>query len=151
MTISDLPPLLAPYTTDKNPSVRQSSLLFLYRSLSSSASPPQKSDLQPLTDILKVALEDSTEPVRAAAADAFGTLIKCVGGERAFGGQVEGLEEKRREKVREAVGRVEIRCKPGLGGEGGKKVEKEVVKEKVVGKLKVVRVFVLWCFLDEEG
>ncbi|KAL8281038.1 hypothetical protein RQP46_006717 [Phenoliferia psychrophenolica] len=98
--ISDIADELSTFALDKNPSVRQQTLLFLARSLRSTTSLPTKSDLATLSPLLLKSLEDSGEPVRAAAAEALGTLVKCVG-ERALGGIVDGLDDGRKAKVRE--------------------------------------------------
>lgn len=66
---------------------------------------------------MRKSLEDSNEPVRAAAAEALGTLMKVVG-ERAMGGKVEELDELRRVKVKEAFEKAVTKCRNGASGAG---------------------------------
>lgn len=105
---------LATFAVDKNPSVKQQTLHFISRSLRTTTSPPTKTDLGALTPLLLKSLEDSAEPVRAAAAEALGTLVKCVG-ERALGGAVDGLDDGRKAKVREQAELAVVKVRPGTG------------------------------------
>lgn len=96
----------------KNPSVKAETFKWLVRSLKVTPTPPSPPEFQPLTKVLISGLEDSGEPVRVAAAEGLGTLMKCVG-ERAFGGQLEGLDGLRKEKVMEWFEKAEVKCKVG--------------------------------------
>lgn len=62
-------------------------------------------------------LEDSSEPVRAAAAECLGTLMK-VAGERAMGGKVDELDELRRQRVKDAFEKAVTKYRNGASATG---------------------------------
>ncbi|KAK4053177.1 hypothetical protein OIV83_001912 [Microbotryomycetes sp. JL201] len=111
-SIGDVTEEVTTFAKDKNPSVKEQTIRWYTRCLKTTSSPPTKSDTDSIFDVLKKALEDSNEPVRAAAADCLGTLMKVVG-ERALAGRVDELDDLRKAKVKEAFQSAVIKLKAG--------------------------------------
>ena len=110
VSISDVIEDIALFLKHKNPSVKAETLKWLVRCLKITPTPPSKNDNVSLMAAMLPALEDSGEPVRVAAAEALGTLMKCVG-ERALQGQIDGLDGLRKEKVMEWFEKAVVKCK----------------------------------------
>lgn len=68
-----------------------------------------QADLKPLSDCLLLGLEDSFEPVRSAAAESFGTLVKMIG-DRPLSKALEGLDDIRKAKIKEFATNAKVRC-----------------------------------------
>lgn len=85
---------------------------WLVRSLKIIPTAPSKSDSSLVAATLVASLGDSGEPVRVAAAEGLGTLMKCVG-EEVFSKEMDGLDALRKEKVMEQFGKAEVKCKKG--------------------------------------
>ncbi|KIO34814.1 hypothetical protein M407DRAFT_63913 [Tulasnella calospora MUT 4182] len=96
----------------KNPQVKEGAAKFLARSLSTTKIPPAKGDVKPMSELLVVLLEDGYEPVRAAAAEGLGTLLKIVG-ERQLNPVIDPLDDLRKAKVKEAFEKATVKCKAG--------------------------------------
>jgi cytoskeleton-associated protein 5 len=93
--------------------VKEGTAKFLIRCLSTTKVPPTKTDLKPLSETIVALMEDSFEPVRAAAAEALGTLMKIVG-ERMLNPVVDPLDDIRKAKVKDAFEKATVKCKPGV-------------------------------------
>lgn len=106
--ISDLLPALG----NKNPQVKEGTLKFLARCLTTSTSPVLPGQIKSLTDPLSVLLEDSFEAARNEAAICLGTLMKMVG-ERPLNALMDGLADVRKAKVKEAYDKATVKCKGG--------------------------------------
>lgn len=106
--LEDIRPLLE----SKNPQVKEGTLKFLNRCLSTSKSPPQSTQIKPLSESLANLLEDSFEGARNEAATGLGTLMKIVG-ERPLNPIMEPMAEVRKVKVKEAFEKATVRCKSG--------------------------------------
>ncbi|BGO97975.1 Protein STU2 [Rhodotorula toruloides] len=117
-SIGDFTEDVATFAKDKNPSVKASTLSFYTRCLASTPSSPPKTDLPQLIEVFKKALEDSDAGVRAAAADALGTLMKVIG-DRAFNALIGEMDPLRKEKVNEAAEKAVTKCRNGVGAGGG--------------------------------
>lgn len=115
--ISEVTEDVTTFGKDKNPSVKQSTLAFYTRCLCATLNPPPRSDLDGLIEMMRKNLEDSNEPVRAAAAECLGTLMKVIG-ERAMGGKVEELDELRRQRVKDAFEKAAPKCRNGVSAGG---------------------------------
>ncbi|KDQ20349.1 hypothetical protein BOTBODRAFT_153038 [Botryobasidium botryosum FD-172 SS1] len=96
----------------KNPQVKEGTLKFLVRCLSNTRIPPAKADVKPMSETLAALLEDSFEPIRIAAAEGLGTLMKIVG-ERQLNPVVDPLDDLRKAKVKEAFEKAIVKCKSG--------------------------------------
>ncbi|CED83658.1 Microtubule-associated protein [Phaffia rhodozyma] len=96
----------------KNPQVKEGTLKFFCRVLKETRESPSKNDIKPLCDSIVPCTGDSLEPVRAAAAEALGLMMKILG-ERAFGPVLETLDDSRKTKVKEAFEKAQIKFKVG--------------------------------------
>jgi hypothetical protein len=94
----------------KNPQVKTESLRFLVRCLKTTPFAPTKAETQIIGESCTKLLSDTIEPVRAAAAEALGTLMKIVG-ERAMIQFLEGVDELRKTKIKEAFEKAEIKAR----------------------------------------
>lgn len=112
----------------KNPQVKEGTLKFLHRSLSSTTEAPGKEQVKPIAEALVGLLGDSVEPVRASAADCLGTMMKILG-ERAFNPYVEGVNELQMGKVKEAFGKAEIKYRAGGAKAAAPKAAAPAVKK----------------------
>lgn len=108
-------PDLIPALGNKNPQIKEGTLKFLARSLSTSMTPVQTSQIKTLTDPLAVLLEDGFEGARNEAAACLGLLMKMVG-ERPLNALMDGLADVRKAKVKEAYEKATVKCKTGAGG-----------------------------------
>ncbi|KAG1905687.1 armadillo-type protein [Suillus fuscotomentosus] len=111
-TLPDMIPDLIPALGNKNPQIKEGTLKFLARSLSTSTTPVQTGQIKTLTDPLAVLLEDGFEGARNEAAACLGTLMKMVG-ERPLNALMDGLADIRKAKVKEAYEKAVVKCKAG--------------------------------------
>ena len=111
--LSDVAEDVGTFAKHKNPQVRTETLKWLARCLAATTKAPAKGDVKTFTDAATPALGDSFEPVRAAAVDVIGTLMKVVG-ERALNPVLSEIYDIRKAKIREVFDKVEVRCAPGL-------------------------------------
>ena len=106
---------VTPALSSKNPQVKEGSLKFLVRCLSTSSTPIQPAQIKPLSEQLATLLEDSFEGARNEAATAFGTLMRMVG-ERPLNAIMDGLPDVRKSKVKEAYEKATVKAKVGTSG-----------------------------------
>ncbi|BEJ15612.1 hypothetical protein CspHIS471_0502170 [Cutaneotrichosporon sp. HIS471] len=111
-TLPDVTEEILTALKSKNPQVKQGTLDFLHRSLKVTTEPPAKDHIKPMAEQLVALLSDSAEPVRTAAAECLGTMMKILG-ERAFNPYIENVPEIQLAKVKDAFGRAEIKYRPG--------------------------------------
>lgn len=111
-TLPDMIPDLIPALGNKNPQIKEGTLKFLARSLSTSTTPVQTGQIKTLTDPLAVLLEDGFEGARNEAAACLGILMKMVG-ERPLNALMDGLADIRKVKVKEAYEKAVVKCKAG--------------------------------------
>jgi cytoskeleton-associated protein 5 len=111
-TLPDMIPDLIPALGNKNPQIKEGTLKFLARSLSTSTTPVQTGQIKTLTDPLAVLLEDGFEGARNEAAACLGILMKMVG-ERPLNALMDGLSDIRKVKVKEAYEKAVVKCKAG--------------------------------------
>ncbi|GAA94578.1 uncharacterized protein L969DRAFT_20384 [Mixia osmundae IAM 14324] len=97
----ELLPDLATYIKHKVPAVKEQTARLIGRTLAKTLSLPSPGDTKTLAALLVNAMEDSCEPLRAAAAEALGILLKLVG-ERPLAATIDGLDDIRKKKVRAA-------------------------------------------------
>jgi len=95
--------------------VKEGSLRFLVRCLSTSPTPIQPGQTKPLSEQLATLLEDSSEGARNEAATALGTLMRMVG-ERPLNTIMDGLPDVRKSKVKEAHEKATVKAKAGVLG-----------------------------------
>jgi cytoskeleton-associated protein 5 len=97
---------------NKNPQVKEGTLKFLGRCLSTSPTPIAPGDVKPVSEQLASLMEDSFEGARNEAAHCLGTLMKMVG-ERPLGAVMESLADVRKVKVKEAFETATVKAKVG--------------------------------------
>ncbi|KAL0571687.1 hypothetical protein V5O48_010274 [Marasmius crinis-equi] len=114
-TLADILPDLMPALSSKNPQVKEGTLKFLCRCLSTATKPIPSSEIKPLADTLSTLLEDGFEGARNEAASCMGTLMKMVG-ERPLNAVIDGLADVRKAKIKEAHEKATVKCKAGAGG-----------------------------------
>jgi cytoskeleton-associated protein 5 len=94
----------------KNPQVKSESLRYLVRCLRSTPIAPTKSEIQVIGESCTKLLADTYEPVRAAAQEALGTLMKIVG-ERQMIQFLDGVDDIRKAKIKEFFEKAEIKAR----------------------------------------
>ena len=94
----------------KNPQVKTESLRFLVRCLRTTPFAPTRAETQIIGESCTKLLPDTFEPVRSAAAEALGTLMKIVG-ERSMIQFLDGVDEIRKSKIKEAFEKAEIKAR----------------------------------------
>ena len=95
--------------------MKEGSLKFLVRCLSTSPTPIQPGQIKPLSEQLATLLEDSFEGARNEAATVFGTLMRMIG-ERPLNAIMDGLPDVRKSKVKEAYEKATVKAKAGAPG-----------------------------------
>ena len=95
--------------------MKEGSLKFLARCLSTSPTPIQPGQIKPLSEQLATLLEDSFEGARNEAATALGTLMRMIG-ERPLNAIMDGLPDVRKSKVKEAHEKATVKAKAGASG-----------------------------------
>ena len=107
----------------KNPQVKTETLRFLVRCLRTTPFAPLKGETTIIGEGCTKLLSDTFEPVRNAAAEALGTLMKIVG-ERAMIQFLDGVDDIRKAKIRESFEKAEIKARqrpqPKSSGPAGK-------------------------------
>ena len=105
-------PDLAAALTSKNPQVKEGTLKFLCRCLSTATTPLSPPQIKPMSETLITLLEDTFEGTRNEAANCMGTLMKMVG-ERPLNGVIEPLADTRKAKIKEAFEKATVKAKVG--------------------------------------
>ena len=95
--------------------MKEGTLKFLVRCLSTSPAPIQPGQVKPLSEQLATILEDSFEGARNEAATALGTLMRMIG-ERPLNAIMDGLPDVRKSKVKEAYEKATVKAKAGAPG-----------------------------------
>jgi cytoskeleton-associated protein 5 len=94
----------------KNPQVQERTLKFFNRCLSTTKIPPNKTDIKPICELLVTLLSDGFEPTRASSQQGLGIMMKIIG-ERALNPFMEGVDDLKKAKVKEAFEAATIKCK----------------------------------------
>ena len=94
--------------------MKEGTLKFIARCLSTSSTPIPAPQIKPLSEALASLLEDSFEGARNEAAICLGTLMKMVG-ERPLNALMDGLADVRKAKVKEAYDNAKVKAKVGSG------------------------------------
>ncbi|KAL5529163.1 hypothetical protein ACEPAG_5137 [Sanghuangporus baumii] len=105
---------ILPALGSKNPQVKEGTMKFLCRCLTTTIVPPSAPQLKPLSETLAGLLEDPFEGARNEAATCLGTLMKIVG-ERPLNAIMDQLADVRKVKVKEAYEKATVKCKAGAG------------------------------------
>ncbi|KAI0637060.1 ARM repeat-containing protein [Trametes polyzona] len=112
--LTDILPDVLPALNSKNPQVKEGTLKFIARCLSTSPTPIPAPQIKPLSEALASLLEDPFEGARNEAAVCLGTLMKMVG-ERPLDALMDGLADVRKAKVKEAFDNAKVKAKAGSG------------------------------------
>lgn len=115
MTFPDVIPDIMPQLSSKNPQVKEGSVKFLHRCMSTTKVPPTAPQIKGLSEGLAGLLDDGAEPVRNEAAQTLGVLMKIVG-ERAMNAVMEKLDDIRKAKVKDSFDKAVVKCKVGPVG-----------------------------------
>lgn len=98
------------FVKHKNPQVKSETLGFLVRCLKTTREAPSKAEVKLIADAAIKLLAESTEATRAAGAETLGTLMKIMG-ERQMQQYLEGLDDIRKQKVKEYCDAAVVKAK----------------------------------------
>ncbi|KAI5461968.1 armadillo-type protein [Mariannaea sp. PMI_226] len=98
------------YLTNKNPQVKEGTMKFLIRCLRTTRNVPSKPEIAGLCDSGKKLLSESSPALRDGGAEILGTIMKIIG-ERAMTPHLEGLDDIRKNKVKEFFETAEVKAK----------------------------------------
>lgn len=93
----------------KTPQVKISATNYLQRCLASSTTPPKHSQIDLIMENGVKLLSDSQEPIRQAATEMIGTLMKITG-ERGLKAFLDKIDDNRKAKVHAAYEKAEVKC-----------------------------------------
>ncbi|KAK9245867.1 armadillo-type protein [Lipomyces tetrasporus] len=110
-TFSDVLEDILEFMKHKNPQVKQETTMFLVRCLRTVKIIPKAGEIKQMCDACTVLLADTSKPVRSAAADAMGTIMKMIG-ERAMTPYIDGLDDIRKGMIKESFETATVRAKP---------------------------------------
>lgn len=94
----------------KTPQVKISSTNYLQRCLATTSVPPVRLEVDQIMEVGVKLLGESLEPVRQAAAEMIGTMMKITG-ERELNGFLEKIDDNRRAKIHAFYETVDVKCK----------------------------------------
>ncbi|KAK9424482.1 putative TOG domain-containing protein [Seiridium unicorne] len=98
------------YLVHKNPQVKEGTMKFLVRSLRTTRDVPSKQEIATLVEFAKKLLAESSEGLRSGGAEVLGTIMKIIG-ERAMNPHLEGLDDIRKNKIKEYFETAEVKAK----------------------------------------
>ncbi|KAI1382857.1 armadillo-type protein [Hypoxylon trugodes] len=94
----------------KNPQVKEGTMKFLVRCLRTTREAPSKQEVASIVEAAKKLLAESSEGLRSGGAEVLGTVMKIIG-ERAMNPHLEGLDEIRKNKIKEYFEKAEVKAK----------------------------------------
>ncbi|KAH7148282.1 armadillo-type protein [Dactylonectria macrodidyma] len=125
------------YLVNKNPQVKEGTMKFLIRCLRTTRDVPSKTEIVTICESGKKLLSESSPALRDGGAEILGTIMKIIG-ERAMTPQLEGLDDIRKNKVKEFFETAEVKAKekpkPKPPPPKAAPPPKKVGAKKVVGK-----------------
>ncbi|KAH8843081.1 hypothetical protein MCOR27_005100 [Pyricularia oryzae] len=98
------------YMIHKNPQVKEGTAKFLIRCLRTTRDVPAKPEINTMVESAKKLLAESTETLRASGAEILGTIMKIIG-ERGMNAHLEGLDDIRKNKIKEFFETAEVKAK----------------------------------------
>ncbi|KAF5020394.1 hypothetical protein F66182_7581 [Fusarium sp. NRRL 66182] len=98
------------YLSNKNPQVKEGTMKFLIRCLRTTRDVPSKPEQATICEAGKKLLSESTPALRDGGAEILGTVMKIIG-ERAMTPNLEGLDDIRKNKVKEFFEAAEVKAK----------------------------------------
>ncbi|KAJ1327934.1 protein STU2 [Microdochium nivale] len=108
--LSDCLEDIGAFLVHKNPQVKESTMKFLVRCLRTTRDVPSKQEIITIVEAGKKLLSESSESLRSGGAEVLGTIMKIIG-ERAMNPHMEGLDEIRKNKVKEYYDKAEVKAK----------------------------------------
>ncbi|EAS36332.3 spindle pole body component [Coccidioides immitis RS] len=94
----------------KNPQVKQETLKFLIRCLRTTRDVPSKPETKSIAEAATKLLTESSEVTRSGGAEILGTLMKIMG-ERAMNPYLDGLDDIRKNKIKEFFETAQVKAK----------------------------------------
>ncbi|CAH1762423.1 9128_t:CDS:10 [Entrophospora sp. SA101] len=110
ITLSDIVEDVVAAGKHKNPQVKTESMKWLTRCLKTTLVAPNKAEIKTLIEMMVKASEDSFEPVRVAAFEGLGTIMKVIS-EKAMNPYLEGLDDIKKGKIKEFYEKAEVKAK----------------------------------------
>ncbi|XXG97986.1 sporulation-induced protein [Hypoxylon texense] len=98
------------FLVHKNPQVKEGTMKFLIRCLRTTRTPPSKPEVTSIVEAAKKLLAESSEGLRSGGAEVLGTVMKIIG-ERAMNPHLEGLDDIRKNKIKEYFEKAEVKAK----------------------------------------
>ncbi|KAI1204512.1 armadillo-type protein [Annulohypoxylon truncatum] len=98
------------FLSHKNPQVKEGTVKFLVRCLRTTREPPSKQEVAGMVEAAKKLLSESSEGLRSGGAEVLGTVMKIIG-ERAMNPHLEGLDDIRKNKIKEYFDKAEVKAK----------------------------------------
>ncbi|KAH8647107.1 armadillo-type protein [Xylariales sp. PMI_506] len=98
------------FLVHKNPQVKEGTMKFLVRCLRTTRDVPSKQEIATLVESAKKLLSESSEVLRSGGAEVLGTIMKIIG-ERAMNPHLEGLDDIRKNKIKEYFDTAEVKAK----------------------------------------
>ncbi|KAI1452667.1 armadillo-type protein [Annulohypoxylon moriforme] len=98
------------FLSHKNPQVKEGTMKFLVRCLRTTREPPSKQEVASIVEAAKKLLSESSEGLRSGGAEVLGTVMKIIG-ERAMNPHLEGLDDIRKNKIKEYFDKAEVKAK----------------------------------------
>ncbi|KAI9664662.1 MAG: Microtubule-associated protein, microtubule dynamics during spindle orientation [Bathelium mastoideum] len=109
-TLSDCLTEILEFLAHKNPLVKLEATRFLIRCLKTTRDAPNAEEVKSIAEISTKLMTDSQETQRTAGAEVLGTLMKIMG-DRFMQPHLEGLDDIRKAKVKEACDAAEVKAK----------------------------------------
>ncbi|ROT38306.1 ARM repeat-containing protein [Sodiomyces alkalinus F11] len=94
----------------KNPQVKEGTMKFLIRCLRATRTVPSKAEIGSIVESGKKLLSEGSEGLRSGGAEILGTVMKIVG-DRAMNPHLEGLDDIRKNKIKEFFDTAEVKAK----------------------------------------
>lgn len=98
------------YLGNKNPQVKEGTMKFLIRCLRTTRDVPTKPEIGSIVEAGKKLLSESSQGLRDGGAEILGTVMKIIG-ERAMTPHLDGLDDIRKNKVKEFFEAAEVKAK----------------------------------------
>ncbi|KAI0121397.1 armadillo-type protein [Xylariales sp. AK1849] len=108
--LSDCMEDITTFLIHKNPQVKEGTMRFLVRCLRTTRVVPSKPEINTLVESGKKLLSESSEGLRSGGAEVLGTIMKIIG-ERAMNPHLEGLDDIRKNRIKEYFETAEVKAK----------------------------------------
>lgn len=109
-SLSDCLEEIVEFLKHKNPQVKEGTMKFLIRCLEATRTAPSKTEVTSIAEAAKKLLSESVEGLRSGGAQVLGTVMKIMG-ERAMGPHLEGLDDIRKNRIKEYFETAQVKAK----------------------------------------